>query len=800
MKKILLSILSLSAAAAVWAAPLTPNQALSRAISSDRDKIVATTAGSHELCFTKAVDGKPMIYVFSSPDREGFLAVAADDTTIPLLGYSDSGILPATEEELPDGMRYWLNSLAEQAAVNASRTDAPRATSPRAPRVSIKPLMTTKWNQSEPYNNLCPTLNGSRCVTGCVATAFAQVLKYHNFPAKGTGTYSYTWEQGNQTLSFDYGATTFDWNNMLDTYDSGATTAQKNAVATLMRACGIGVEMSYSPSESGAPSINLVRALLENFGYDKGLLFMMRDYYTISEWEDIIYTNLLEYGPVLYAGQSNDGAHQFVCDGYSDGLFHFNWGWGGMSDGFFSLNALDPGSQGIGGSSSGYDFNQNIISYVKPESGNSEYSYQMYADGGLSVNATEINQGETVEIGFSARNYSSTPIYDTYMGVSITPAAGGKSNDYLRVLYEQELGIGWGFNQLTAKITIAGYADGVYKITPVFKVGADGEVLPIKVPVTDVQMIYMTVNGDKVTFSLANPADVSASNLTLESALYKGSDFKVSATLANTSDDAEFYGTVAVALVKDGEMAAIGNDALVNLAPGETRNWEYVSPLRYFTSNGQAVVPAAGKYQMILYKKSGESYEKISAPVEVTLHNASTPTLQISNLKIDNNQDYWDISAEADLKCTSGYFAGNIDLYIFPYVEGQSVYPIGRATSEFVAIAAPGVATAPERAPAVGNTKLIWHINLANGEPGAKYFASAYLNNAYVGNRAVFTVSSNINTGVDEIPTEDASPVTRTLYYTMTGVALGENCPESGIFIVVEQHADGSVTTRKVLK
>lgn len=187
-------------------------------------------------------------------------------------------------------------------------------------------------------------------MTGCVATAMAQVINYHKYPEKGIGSNSYTTTTSGLSVSFNFGATTFDWDNMADIYSLSSTAEQKTAVATLMKACGVSVNMDYGTGASGAMSAFVPAALVNYFGYDKATAYRERIWFSGQEWEDLVYNELATVGPVYYGGTTarNEG-HAFVCDGYrADGFFHINWGWGGQSNGYFRLSALDPSSHGIG--------------------------------------------------------------------------------------------------------------------------------------------------------------------------------------------------------------------------------------------------------------------------------------------------------------------------------------------------------------------------------------------------------------------------------------------------------------------
>jgi hypothetical protein len=320
----------------------------------------------------------PFFYVFNYGENRGFIIVSGDDDSKEILGYSDTGNFDA--KNIPDNVRYMLTLYANEiASISENRTSIADNTvgnnnyisENKLFAASIYPLLQTQWNQDSPYNNMCPidnrTIDGRSSYTGCVATAMAQIMKYHNFPEKGTGWHSYTTEYVTGTISADFGATTYDWANMTNTYNIYSTDAQKDAVAKLMFHCGVAVDMMYSVFASGAYSFKMALALKNNFGYDIDTELIYRSNYDISEWEDIIKNELNNYRPVYYAGSDEEYAHAFVCDGYdANSFFHINWGWGGAYDGYFQLSALDPKGHGIGGGKGGYNYDQEIIIGIQP--------------------------------------------------------------------------------------------------------------------------------------------------------------------------------------------------------------------------------------------------------------------------------------------------------------------------------------------------------------------------------------------------------------------------------------------------
>ena len=327
-------------------------------------------------------------YILNTGD--GFVIVSADDIAVPILGYSDAGNFDP--QNIPVNMYEWLQgyendinraisdgvSASAETAANWTKLSRGQGLSPKRSR-SVEALVSTKWNQSAPFNNLCPydSSHGERTVTGCVATAMAQIMKYWNYPTQGNGTQTYTHETyGQQTANF--GSTTYDWNNMLNTYSNSATQAQKNAVATLMYHCGVAVMMDYGVSSTGGSGAVTVGssngtaeyALKTYFLYKNTLNGCRRSDYTDQAWKNMLKTDLDASRPVIYTGRGEGGGHCFICDGYNNNdQFHFNWGWGGYCDGFYAINSLEPGTGGIGSGNGTYNESQSAIFGIEPNAG-----------------------------------------------------------------------------------------------------------------------------------------------------------------------------------------------------------------------------------------------------------------------------------------------------------------------------------------------------------------------------------------------------------------------------------------------
>ena len=333
------------------------------------------------LAYTSKSADKTCFYVFNAGEDEGFVIIGGDEAAREILGYCDHGSFDY--ETAPANFKWWLSQYTEQIARAeiAGVTGARRAKA-ATNRTNINPLIPVKWSQEEPYNNKIVGISADNTestgfVTGCVATAMAQMMKFWEYPTQGQGSYSY--ENNGLTFSANFGNTTYDWSNMLQTYNGNETGATADAVATLMFHAGVSVDMDYGIYASGADSENIGYALATYFGYDKSVRNDFRTCYSDEAWEDLVYNELKTGRPVLYSGQATNGGHQFICDGYdkSNEMFTFNWGWNGWCDGSYPLTgtgALQPNGNGIGGAGEGsaYTDDQMVTINVMPNQGGTE--------------------------------------------------------------------------------------------------------------------------------------------------------------------------------------------------------------------------------------------------------------------------------------------------------------------------------------------------------------------------------------------------------------------------------------------
>ena len=368
--------------------------------------------------------GFPNLYIFTAD--KGFVIMSADDCVQPILGYSLTGRFVA--ENMPTNVSGWLqgyNDEIQYAIDNNMKANTETAklwkdlmdgnSKAGKATVVVDALIQTTWDQDPGYNDLCPyDYNANQLtVTGCAAIAMAQIMRYWEYPSHGVGSNSYTPsahpEYGVQSVNF--AQATYDWTAM-PLHSSSAE------VAKLMYHCGVSVNMDYNIAANGGSSAyntSLVPAFKNYFNYKTTATLQWKDYYS-GNWTDLLKTELNAGRPIEYNGSGSGGGHAFVCDGYdSSNYFHFNWGWSGSNDGFYSLSNLVPGSGGSGGGSYNFTQSQSAVIGIEPKDCTASTptnfnvtiegrnailtwnavanaaSYSIYRDGLLIANTTNTN-------------------------------------------------------------------------------------------------------------------------------------------------------------------------------------------------------------------------------------------------------------------------------------------------------------------------------------------------------------------------------------------------------------------------
>ena len=577
MRKTLLLFSLFLVTLVAWGKPVDRNAALKQANAFLSSKGIPVR---HSLNMAYAQPGKAaeahsLYYVFNVGNDKGFVIVAGDDAVTPILAYADRGDF--SEREMAPAAKAMLESYAQQIEMIQQNPSLSVAAS--TSYEAIAPMVETQWNQMEPYNYMCPTITGEpgRSVTGCVATAMAQIMYYHKWPVAETKAIP-AYEMSTGELIAGADPVVIDWDAMQLTYTGSEAEDDPAAlaVAQLMVLCGKSVKMNYSYNSSGAGDGAMLNALKSYFDYDGAARLVYREDYANADWEKMVYDELAAQRPVYLSGFSESASgqvgHAFVCDGYDgQGLFHINWGWGGMSDGFFRLTLLNPNDHGTGGNngSGGFSMDEVAIIGMQPNQGGTlqetaEMTLEAFSCTEESATRSSFAAGFPLPLNLTAWNVTSqtfavevgVAIYDEdnqLWGVSET----GMSASALETSY------GWSGEM--SVIVGKGITDGTYTLRLVHKVNGSEEWTPLKN--ADKYYLEMQVNGNNATVTNRAPhSGIAVNNMDLQGNLSVGSQQTFTYNITNTGDT---YTQNIAFLVNSDLISAIG----LNLDPGNTDDY-----------------------------------------------------------------------------------------------------------------------------------------------------------------------------------------------------------------------------------
>lgn len=694
MRKLLLSCLALLSAWPVWAAQRTQGEAMdiarsflaqrstTRALNGDL-QLVAVSSDLLSSGLTRgAAAGAPSFYVFNQ-GASAYVIVSGDDSMKPILGYSDEGAF--VTENLPDNIRGWLqlcDAAYQEAVEGEARVQPSLATSTRSTFAeSVSPLLgDINYNQDAPYNDQCPLIRGERAMTGCVATAMAMVMRYWQYPIHGQGEHSITDRVTGVVSSyhFDYGNATFDWADMLPSYEGTYNDTQAAAVAELMYACGVSVDMEYSTDASGAIDLFLPEAVINYFCYNPNTSYRVRDFFTAQEWMDLIKTELNAGRPIIYSGISLQIGHEFVFDGYdANDMVHVNWGWGGANNGYFEVASLNPASTGIGGGTTiagGYNGSQAMIINMQPEVGETTSQAFVTTDGLLSINnnayknqinTVTVTKGEAVNVAISAfandgsflQGRENTALIYNYNGRdfigqvafilesengTVTPLSPIILSSDEQPLRSEITLYAWGINELMDVTIPADLADGTYKVYMAVKDDRESKWERIRTLYGGVDQYTLTVSGDQCTFTpyaLSKAIENVVMSVTPTHTFYEGSLMDFNVTIQNNDPEYEYYGSIYVYLTGlDGTPYAALGGLPVKVKPGEILDLPISGSVSLEASDGSLVPLPADTYQAVVYYSWGPyryPYSRGATQVDV-LVSTGLLTLSAQNARVEN--------------------------------------------------------------------------------------------------------------------------------------------------------------------
>ena len=540
MKKYLISTLSLLVCMLAMGEPINSKKALEIATGYLAKSGAPRRAASQMSVqpFQTDRQGNPLMYAVNN-GGDGYVIVSGDDRMRQVLVYSNSGSLDL--DDMPSNMRYWLQSLCADmqllidAGYQLQAVDSRRAVVDVKPE--IRPMLSSKWGQGDPYNTLCPMDENGRTLTGCVATAISQVLYYHkkvrqaDIPSQPLrDTEAYEGERGISVPALNAADYVIDWDQLIDIYDETSSDSQKQNIAKLMHFCGAAVRMDYGSDVSLAYDTDISPALINYFGFSHATRMVSRSSYSELQWTELMYNELKNGRPVIYGGSGTSGGHQFVIDGYDGNeLFHVNWGWSGYADNFVALSVLNSEeSFPIGARESTAEFASDQGAVI-----NAEYGGTAPAAQRLSFYSSRIDNNKIVFDLINNTGYENS--FDVCMAYKDLKTGETDYFDNSKTTFKDLKNGYYGTYSFTFTTPYPPAANNEIIVYPVSRVVGTDEWLTISDPVLQYAKASFDAEGN-LTLSLY-PTENLTTTISVEGNNFVGSTQKIKAAVTNTGDE-----------------------------------------------------------------------------------------------------------------------------------------------------------------------------------------------------------------------------------------------------------------------
>jgi hypothetical protein len=635
----------------------------------------------------------PTLYIYNIGNNQGFVIVSGDDATKTILGYADEGSFQT--EGMPENLAYWLNFYQQEIeavrAASASATVTAEVSAIATGTTTVAPLLGgIKWNQTNPYNLLCPldAYTNTHALAGCVAVAMGQIMKYYNWPVKGTGTHSYT----DATYGYQYvdmSKTTYDWGNMLNSYVSGNTGKQDSAVATLIYQCGVAVDMAYSLTGSSSSISKAAEVFVNHFGYDSDIQKYDRLYYSNDEWNALMKHELDNARPVNYYANSDAGGHSFVCDGYdSNNLYHINWGWGGSSNGYFELSSLASNHPDVVGAAPEFCYFQSILANIHKvdaltKATNQVEVYKIGLSSSVS-NVSKINTSSfTLSYCFGNNGANSVSVrwgigYIKDGSSTITKLVENSSTTYTTIP-------AFNFYSTAKTFTISnptGLATaGIYRLYPIYlpKDSVNWSIMRGNTSLNNCMVVTVASTNGPATIlpALANPSLELTGAPTILSRVFQNKTINVDVPFKNKGQ--EFFSRVKLCLISTTNPNLLDTicESKINCPAGDSLT---------FHLSGSVSAPPGSYYLQVQFDSTNSNSTlnyKTFGPTN--LNNQSTmvliapgpPVIQLNNLITLPNGMVVSKGETINLKATitnaGGFFDSRIIAFVFPKAGGRSL-------------------------------------------------------------------------------------------------------------------------------
>ena len=534
---------------------------------------VSKTAAQNIKTRTAATTTQQPYYVFNDDAGKGFVVIAGDDKMGKVLAYSHEASLDMAN--LNPEARYLFDSYRQvYEELGKNKTLTTRAGAATKAADAVQPLLKSKWGQDYPYSKL------TQYVTGCVATAVAQVMYYHKWPAQGKGQESYKVTFDNTVRSADFTKSHYDWDNMLPDYNRrNVTTKQEDAVALLMNDVGIATNMQYTDRASSTQSYMAERALRNYFDYDASMVTRANE--GVDNFIEIVKKELRNGFPLYISGDSRSGGgHAWVCDGFDkEDMFHMNFGWNGQANGYYSLATLSVTSTGSEFNGAQHSFNRGLhVIAIHPNKPNTpkiddDIAYQSPTikfnnDGMMAfvgdAPTTTSDAAKVMFTGFVNRSDAKL-IGDIGLGiynqegklVKVTPYGqdGRKIFSKERFVFNDGEWVSGGVinDKVTFTLDFKALADGTYSLCPIAARMLQDSTLGAWARMKTAPRIVMKVENSKITY-LELPTEKPTFQLTaepkLDNKLMLGEPNVLRLNIRKL-DANIFYGTVKVELINN---------------------------------------------------------------------------------------------------------------------------------------------------------------------------------------------------------------------------------------------------------
>lgn len=745
---------------------------------------------------TRADKSVQPYYIFNDTESSRFVIVSGSDLMREVIGYSTTACIPENQE-LPDNLRSWLQWVAESGEYLESHPDAALTGAELQFSTSaIEPLMGSTWDQSPLYNKFCPTTSATStklCPTGCVATAAAQVVRYHLAKSgkiiTGIGEKSYI--HNGRSLSVNYANNTYDYTKMPLSLSSTSKDEEIDEVAKLCYHIGVGIHMNYASSGSGAFTEALPTTLIDNFGFNSNYRHADRILYDFDEWNQLLINELQNGRPIIYSGSSSTGGHCFVLEGVdSNGLYYVNWGWGGKSDGYFDVNILRPSSVGTGASLSpdGYiSFCSASVNLCLEEGVGEKLCPLFLYDVEMTLAETDLSCGDALnikkiafynhspyivsgELGYAL--FSKTGVVDTKEITSIENLEGIDLNEgtYGGVAYSF-------YYQIPADL-----ADGDYDLHFTFKSAEDEELYIIRGYYPSLSYISLKVKDGKVTASIPHyKTELNASDWKVESEnIFAETSTPISVMVTNNSAQTfvgKFFLTIISSIGVQANTFESGEVPVI--APGESAK---VSFNVTFPSAATWTVKLTTKRQGV----GDVDYEDVTYGTS-TVTAAPNPSQDANLILTENLQVLADgpidtatkFKVKLNIENKGGDYTGEAGLQFFASVLMRDV----RAE-----------AYAPVSIAANQNDEIVLELAMPELKEGASYYVRAVYSkgskyepfqvNDGVSNRATIKAGA---TSIDRIFDNDAIENSKTKAYDISGKEVNvslDGKPLKGTYVI----------------